>query len=225
LTVSDPRSDPGSDLGSDTESECVIKISPVDGSLPRSGFLLYTREMKTITPIALSAIFFLCSCAGSPKANGAGEAVQPSPDAISIEASQSSQFPMTAKEKKKTLSDFKKALVEEEGALTKKERVEMKAFSAEQAAAKKNWLLEEKAARRKFFEQHMSGPARREYIQDYLKRKTVFDQGQKSALTAAKASWKEKRDYLKKFQKERSDQFKASVDQDIRPNSSLWPKK
>ena len=128
-------------------------------------------------------------------------------------------------EEKKTLSkEFKRALSNEEKALSHRERSEMKQLSAAQATKLKNWREGERGTRRKYFDQHMSGPERRDYVQGYLKRKEAFDQSQLDELAQAKKDWKVRHEELTKSQKEREAIFQKSLDQDYRPAASLWPK-
>jgi len=131
---------------------------------------------------------------------------------------------MTANEKQKLSVDFQKALVKERKALSKQERSDLKSLANDQSARRKAWRLSEKRARRKYFNEHLSGPDRRQYVQDYLKRKTAFEKSLKDEAEAARKSWKEKEDYLKLFQKERQDQFRASLEQGRSPSPDLWPK-
>jgi Skp family chaperone for outer membrane proteins len=179
--------------------------------------------MKSNLSFALTTLLFLSSCASSPTAQKA-DAQPVNPNSVSIDASQSIQFPMTPAEKKRLTADFKKAQANEEKALAKKEKTEMKALTTDQNARRKAWTAQEKKDRHAFFAQHMSGAERREYIQAYLKRKNDFDQSLKNETNTAKQSWKEKHDYLKKLQSERDTQFKANMDQNKRPDASLWPK-
>lgn len=185
-------------------------------------FYLRMDNMKSNFSLALTLFFCLSSCASTPTSKNTASP-SASPDAISIDASQSIQFPMTAKEKKKLQLDFKKATLAETKSLANKEKAAMKVFNVDQAAAKKSWSEVEKKSRRAFFDAHMSGPERREYIQLYLKRKDDFDKKQKEELATAKTSWREKRDYLKNLQKDREAQFLARLSANQRPDASLWP--
>ncbi len=131
---------------------------------------------------------------------------------------------MTPKEKKKLVIDFNRAQLSETRSFSKQEKAELKALTSDQASRKKAWSESEKKSRRVFFEQHMSGPERRSYIQDYLKRKKAYELMLKNELEVTKSSWKEKATYLKKLQKERESQFKAKLELNQRPDASLWPK-
>jgi len=131
---------------------------------------------------------------------------------------------MTASEKQKLSVDFQKALVKERKALSKQERSDLKSLASDQSARRKTWRLSEKRARRKYFNAHLSGPERRQYVQDYLKRKTAFEKSLKAEADAARKSWSEKENYLKLFQKERQEQFRASLEKGQSPSPDLWPK-
>jgi hypothetical protein len=149
--------------------------------------------------------------AGGNVANGA-----------SLEATQDAQFPMTPEEKKKLLIDLKKIFATEEKSLQHDDKTAMKELSATQTAKQKTWHDQEKQARKAFFEQHQNAAERRPYVLDYIKRKTEFDQAQKDELAAAKKASKEKADHLKENQKLRELQFKAQLDQNKHPDTSLW---
>ena len=165
----------------------------------------------SVAPTQKAAASGVALIGGAGVANGA-----------SLEGTQEAQFPVKPEEKKKLLSDLKKTFLAEEKALQREDRSGTKAFTAAQSSKLKSWHEQEKQARRAFFEKHQSGPERRQYVQDYLKRKTDFDQAQKEELAAAKKASKEKAEHLKENQRLRELQFKAQLDQNIRPDSNLW---
>ena len=131
---------------------------------------------------------------------------------------------VSAEDKSSLLSEFKKALSTEEKALQHQDKSQAKELSAAQNSRMKNWRSQEKATRKVFFEVHQSGPERRQYVQDYLKRKEAFDLTIKNEQNAAKKASKDKADALKQSQRDRMVQFKAQLDQNQRPDPALWPK-
>ncbi len=140
--------------------------------------------------------------------------LSPSPAQIAVS--------LTAAEKKKLLSDFKKAQSEEEKNLDRLEKTATKDIQAAQSSKIKEWRNQERKARRIYFDQHTSAE-RRTYVQDYLKRKESFEQSLKDELAASRWNFKTKRDQLKTAQKEKEEKFKAAVDQNVQPAADLWP--
>ena len=153
--------------------------------------------------------------AASPKA---------SVNAVASSSSSPSTVPMTAEEKKTLTKEFKRALSNELLSLSHREKSELKQFSAAQGAKVKNWRETEKNARRKYFEQHMSGPERRDYVKAYLKRKEAFDQSIVEEANTNKKEWKARHEDLSKLQKEKEVLFQKSLDSNTRPDPALWPK-
>ena len=135
----------------------------------------------------------------------------------------STPAPLTAAEKKKLLSEFQKALTDQRGALAHQEKSAFKELSATQKFKQRKWREEQKTARHQFFDQHMSGPERREYVQAYLKKKEEFDAGIKAEYLAAKKTWMEKSIALRTMQKDLEGKFNASLAQGVRPPVDLWP--
>lgn len=130
---------------------------------------------------------------------------------------------LSADEKKKLLSEFKKALSNQKSALNHQERSAMKEFTASQNMKQKKWRADQKKARQQYFDQHMSGPERREYVQSYLKKKAEFDESLKTEAAAFKKSWMDKKQALKQAQKDQEAQFNSSLAQGVRPPSTIWP--
>ncbi|MBS1958924.1 MAG: hypothetical protein JST80_05580 [Bdellovibrionales bacterium] len=131
--------------------------------------------------------------------------------------------PMTASGKKKLLSEFAKAQSNQEKAAIHTSRSELKELQAAQSQRSRSWRETERKKRKDFFESHASGPDRRAFVQDYLKRKKELDAAQKGDLEDFKKKWAMKLDELRKKQKERAAEFKSKVDQGQAPDASLWP--
>jgi hypothetical protein len=182
--------------------------------------------------LASLGLMVLSSCASaapSPSASVPEQQVSeammaPSPGStVSIDASQKAAYPLAPEEKKPLLAQWKKALASEEKALDQQDRGSVKEFAAAQSQQLKDWRNQEKRERRVFFDQHLSGPDRRDYVQSYITRKKEFDQKQKDDAMMFKMTLKEKHDVFKVNQKNRDLQFKAMVEKSIRPDRSLWP--
>lgn len=121
------------------------------------------------------------------------------------------------------MSEFSKAQSNQERAMIHTSKSELKELSAAQSQRARAWRENERKQRKAFFDAHTAGPERREYVQNYLKRKKELDDAQKGDYEDAKKRWAEKIDAMKKRQKEQAAAFKASVEQGVRPGSDMWP--
>lgn len=130
--------------------------------------------------------------------------------------------PLTDAEKKKLTIQFQKEMSTQKSALAHQERSSMKELNAAQSMKQKKWREDEKKARQQYFDQHMSGPERREYVQNYIKKKEAFDASIKAEYAAAKKSWADKSAALKTKQKEQEEALKASLAQGVRPSAEFW---
>ena len=171
-------------------------------------------------------LLFLPSLDSSRIAQAVETLANPSlaPDAPLVTSTPLALAPLTPDDKKKLPIEFKRAQNDEDRAMEHQEKSSTRELNAAQSAALKSWRYEEKKVRRQYFEQHLSGPERRHYVQGYLERKKAFDQAQKDDLITAKRNWKTKREDLKRSQKESDFQFKAAIQQNLKPEASLWPK-
>lgn len=126
-------------------------------------------------------------------------------------------------EKKSLITEFEKAMATQKSAQAHQEKSAFKELQAAQSMKLKKWREEQKKERHAYFDQHISGPERRDYVQAYNKKIKEFDQSMKDELAASKKSWADKEASLKVFQKNQEDQFKDSLAHGIRPQVSLWP--
>ncbi len=179
-------------------------------------FLSTLMLMMSLQSFHSNQIAHAADLAASPTATS-------SPVAPVASATPLALAPITPDEKKKLPLEFKRAQSSEERAFDHQERASIKELHAAQSAALKSWRSEERKTRRKYFDEHSSGPERRQFVQGYLSRKKAFDQAQKDDLASAKRNWKSKREELKQTQKERDTQFKAAIEQNLRPAANLWP--
>jgi hypothetical protein len=192
------------------------------------------RLLRVVLPIFAIAALFACASSGShsPTKNAAAT---PAPAAASsliagsgvansasLDASQKETLPaVNPEEKKKLLADLKKTFASEEKNFQKQDKAAMKDFVNAQSANQKVWRGQEKKLREAYFEQHQSGPERRQYVQDYLKRKTAYDQTQKDEVINVKKVSKDHLEKLRTNQVVRETQFKQQLDQNLRPAASL----
>jgi len=130
---------------------------------------------------------------------------------------------LSASDKKKLLAEYARAQANQEKALQHTSRSELKQLQAAQGQRSRSWRESERKKRKDYFESHTSGPDRRTFVQDYLKRKKELDDAQKGDYEDAKKKWATKLEDLRKKQKDQALEFKSKVDQGQRPDSGLWP--
>lgn len=130
---------------------------------------------------------------------------------------------LTDAEKKKLSAEFHKALSSQRIAFAHQERSAKKELKTSQAVKKKKWFETEKNARHDFFDKHMNGPERRQYVQDYMKKKQDMENSLKVEAATFKKTWAEKHQAMKQSQKELEAKFNASLSQGVRPTHELWP--
>ena len=165
----------------------------------------------------IMAFSLIASCALASDAVKVDSAPSASPPAL-----EQNSAPLNPSEKKGLISQFKKTLVDEEKSLDREQRVALRDFTGAQSQEIKDWRNQEKHKRRIFFDQHTSGPERRDYVQAYISRKKQFDQKQRDDVANFKVALREKKDVFKTSQKNRDLQFKAIIDRNERPPSALW---
>lgn len=164
-----------------------------------------------------SALMFIVSI----NSFAASSAPAPSGAPASVDSTASQ---LSVAEKKNLLSEFKKARSNAEKAMKHQEQSQVKELQAAQSMQSKQWREREKKIRRDFFDAHLSGPERRQFVQEYLDKKSKYDQSLKDALIAKKKEWAEKNDAFKKQSSEQEIEFKKKVEDGIRPAAELWPK-
>jgi hypothetical protein len=156
----------------------------------------------------------------------AGQMPSPSPvlSPLASPLPSSVALPLNLGEMKELLGAFQKAQMTELRALEHQYRFELKELQASQSARLQEWERKEKESRHKYFKEHMDGPTRRTYIQDFIKRREAFRKSlseernvrtrdQTGRLTATR------RDQAAKFH-----EFQKFLDKKVRPPLDLWPK-
>ncbi len=127
-------------------------------------------------------------------------------------------------ERKKLFQEFKKAQGDEERALDHEQRLLYQELQSSQSSKIRDWRNQERKKRHAFFDQHTNPPERKQFLQDYIKRKAALDQEIKDRYVLEKKNQRVKKEQLKQQQKANELQFKAQIDKYQRPDSSLWPK-
>jgi hypothetical protein len=164
----------------------------------------------SITLFALVSVFILTANAQVNQTPAAPQ-VTPKPEA-----------PLSAVEKKPLLAKFKRLLSDQEKVLERDQNKSLNDFTIMQSQQLKNWRNQEKTERQIFFDEHLSGPDRRTYVQSYIARKKDFDQKQSEDSIAFRQSMLKKQDAFKANEKKRETQFQTAIDHNLRPPETLW---
>ncbi len=124
---------------------------------------------------------------------------------------------ISGSEKAVIYQEFRSKLREEERAFDAEEKSRRKALVRNQSDRRKEWRERERRARRAYFESHTSGPDRRHYVQDFVRRKKEFDQNEKTEWTDFNRKQREARKELRMSQKERTRQVNEALSREQRP--------
>jgi hypothetical protein len=130
---------------------------------------------------------------------------------------------LTDDEKKKLMTEFKKALGQQKASLAHQERSAFRELAVAQKQKLKRWREDQKRQRKQFFDLHKSGPERREYVQNYLKKKEEFELSLKSELEQTRKAWAEKNQEQRTEQKVLEEKFLQTLSQGQRPGPEFWP--
>jgi len=133
--------------------------------------------------------------------------IQPTPSSV----------PITREEKARIYSEFKRKLTEEEREFEKQEKIKRRDLVRMQNERRKEWREKERRARRDFFESHTSGPERRHYVQDFVKRKKEFDATEKKEWVEFKQKQNEDHKAFRISRQERSRRVNESLDRNLKP--------
>ncbi|NDG84643.1 MAG: hypothetical protein EBX52_06345 [Proteobacteria bacterium] len=125
--------------------------------------------------------------------------------------------PLSDVDKKKILATMKQQIQKEEKDLETAEKSQRKDVVRSQGDRKKEWREKEKKARRAFFESHGSGPERRAYVQDFVKRREAYDHQEKVEWTEFKKRQKENREALDRTHRELTQKVNEALSRGQRP--------
>jgi hypothetical protein len=120
-------------------------------------------------------------------------------------------------EKAAIYQQFRKKLRDEEKAFDAEEKIQRKALIRHQADRRREWRERERRARRAFFEAHASGPERRRYVQDFVRRRKEFDQQEKNEWVDWNRKHRDLRKQLRVSQQERTRQVNEALSRNERP--------
>ncbi len=181
--------------------------------------------MTAIHSLFLSLILILSVSATSLADPAAPLVGLPSVTPPSAAPAQTPEAPLSADDKKKLSRQMKKSLSDETSAFDRQERSATKELVLSQSQHAKSWKEQEKRTRHQFFNDHTKGSERRQYVQDYQIRLKEFDKSLRDEAAKSKSDWKQKREALKQSQKDREAQFKTALDQNKRPDPSVFQPK
>ncbi len=125
--------------------------------------------------------------------------------------------PVTEAEKKKILEALKQRFLKEEKDLESTGKIQKKDLVRAQNERKKEWRENERKSRRAFFEAHGSGPERRAYVQDFVKRREAYDHREKVEWTDFKRHQKEAREALENSHRELARKVNEALTRGQRP--------
>ncbi len=100
------------------------------------------------------------------------------------------------KERNRILKGIRQTIEKDQREFDQQEKQLRRELVRLQNERRKAWREKERKARRQYFESHSSGPERRAYVQDFVKRKDDFDYHEKVEWTEFKHKQKEARDAL-----------------------------
>lgn len=130
-------------------------------------------------------------------------------------------FAKTA-ESKKYQTEFKKAKNRAISEFKKQEKNELKVFRNQQDLQAKAWRENARKERRAYFEANLHAPDRRKYIQDYLARKSEFDQLQRDELGAKRIELHEKERLLQEHWSQEEKLLEESLATGAEINRAGW---
>ena len=145
---------------------------------------------------------------------------EPSPSPSSQVSPKPSSVPLN---KNILLREFLKAQKSEVRAIEHRYKYELLELKAAQDAREREWQNAETVARHKFFEAHALGPDRKNYIQDFLKRKDALHKLFNEERNQHKQEQDARVTAIQKDQAIRLKDFKQALEGGKSPPSSLWP--
>jgi len=130
---------------------------------------------------------------------------------------------VTPAEGKRLMSEFVKAQRTQLKAADHRQDLELKELSASHKARIKEWDSREKGLRRAFFKEHSTGPERRTYVQDFIKRRKAFRVGIAEERSTKVKDHELRRQQLREDHVAKLKEFEAILKRGERPPERLWP--
>ena len=119
--------------------------------------------------------------------------------------------------------EFIRALENEVKAARQRRKAELEDLKASQKARTREFSQRERDERRKFFESNTQPAKRREYVQDFVKRRAALKTLFAEELKSRKAERRAAEHSLQESQKKRLQEFDAAIASGKRPSDELWP--
>ncbi len=131
--------------------------------------------------------------------------------------------PFTPKARMQIAREYLRAQKSEIKALEFRQKLELKELKASQQARFEEWKRKETEARHKYFEEHSSGPEKREYVINFVERRKAFLQILSDERNARIRDQQVRVESVKSDQAARLKEFIAYLDRGERPPQELWP--
>lgn len=125
--------------------------------------------------------------------------------------------PLSTMERDQILSRLKDRISLEDRQFEAEGKSRKKELVRSQNDRRKTWRDSERKLRRAFFESHSSGPDRRKYVQDFVRRKVEYDRNEKNEWVEFHQRQKEERESLRKKHAELDRQVKDGLGRNERP--------
>ena len=122
------------------------------------------------------------------------------------------------------LVDFQRAQSNELKALDHRQKMELKELKYSQAAREKEFETREKESRHIFFREHSEGPKRRDYVKDFLERRTVMISVMKEEKSKRAIEQDIYVSAVRDDQATKLKEFKEALARSEKPAESLWPR-
>lgn len=130
----------------------------------------------------------------------------------------------SVEDSKTLLKEFTGAQRTEQKALEHRHRFEMKELKSAQDIRVKEFEKSEKEARYKFFQEHLKGPERRDYVKAFIKKREDLHKANSEDRTRKNKEYEEQLNALKKEHEQKLKDFKQALDKNEKPSQDLWPK-
>ena len=124
----------------------------------------------------------------------------------------------------KLLVDFQRAQANELKALDHRQKMELKELKYSQSARQKEFENREKESRHVFFREHSEGPKRRDYVKDFLERRTVMISVMKEEKSKRAIEQDIYVSAVRDDQATKLKEFKEALAKSEKPPESLWPR-
>lgn len=159
-----------------------------------------------------------------PGEQGSVSTVIASPSPLASPSLALAQPPLSDKERRQLLAEFRKAQAGEMAALRHRHRVELRELKSSQDARRKEWKETENNKRRQLFQtEAKKSTERRAYFSDRNARWDAFNRILTDELTRRKNEQSARLAALEEQQRSGLKEFQESLGRGERPSDRLWP--